>query len=444
MTNGWIRGAALLLLAAAAPAQDLKHAAEQLRIGFAQVDITPAQGVLMTGQGVPPGEGVDDPLMARALVAQSRGRTIAIVSVDLVKMRRDLADAAIALACERTGIARDAVMICATHNHSSPFVPMKGPKNKDYLSMLPARIADSIDQAYKALQPARMFVGRSLVFNGIHNRRVISKADGLVLNTWLKKMSDMKQTPQLLGTEGPIDPELWVARFDTLNGRVLGTLVNFTCNPNMHDRSGRKWSADYPGVIAAHMVRAYGKQALCVFTLGAAGNVSPNRPFDPKWRQKAAAFARSAVYAARHAIPIEGPIAVGYARRDLEPPYRNPKEQRQGAVARLGWRESIGGLPPRSRVVAVNAARIGPLGIATNAGELFVEWGLSIKKRSPFPYTIVSEMTNGWVGYEPTAQGFRNEGYEALSGVAFLSLEGIQMLVDAAVELLQQLWEEGG
>jgi len=99
----------------------------------------------MTGQGVPPGKGADDPLMARALVAQSGGQTIAIVSVDLVKIRHDLADAAIGLACERTGIDRDAVMICATHDHSSPFVPMKGPKNKDYLSRLPARIAGVVN-----------------------------------------------------------------------------------------------------------------------------------------------------------------------------------------------------------------------------------------------------------------------------------------------------------
>ena len=65
---------------------------------------------------------------------------------------------------------------------------------------------------------------------------MVSKADGLVLNTWLKKLNDLEQTPQVLGTEGPIDPELWVARFDALDGRVLGTLVNFTCHPALHDR----------------------------------------------------------------------------------------------------------------------------------------------------------------------------------------------------------------
>src|SRR5665213_413105 len=94
--------------------------------------------------------------------------------------------------------------------------------------------------------------------------------------------------------------------------------------------------------------------------------------------------------------------------------------------------------------VPVSAARIGPFAIATNAGELFVEWGISVKKRSPFPHTILSELTNDCVGYEPTELAFKHEGYETLAGVNFVSLEGIQTLVDTSVELLKQLWKKDG
>jgi len=442
-------GAVLLLFVAAAFAGVDEDAPGELRVGFGRSDITPPVGATMTGAGLARSVGTDDPLWANALVAQSGDRTLAIVGVDLVKIRRDLADAAIAQASQRTGIDRDAVMICPSHNHSSPFVPMGGPNNKDYLSTLPGLIADSIEQAHRALQPARMFLGRSLVYAGHHNRRVVSKADGLVLNTWLTKLNDLERTPQVLGTEGPIDPELWVARFDALDGRVLGTLVNFTCHPALHDRVRlNTWSADYPGVIAEQMTQAYGNQAVCVFTQGAAGNINPAEQFIPNWREKAAVFASAAVDAAKRATPIEGPVAVGYARRDVRVPRRDPADQRQGAIARLDWRPDafepgaarVAGMP-ETLEVPVNAGRIGPLGIATNAGELFVEWGLSVKERSPFPHTIVSELTNDWVGYEPTAQGFQQEGYETLVGVNFVSLEGIQMLVDTAVELLHELWE---
>ena len=97
---------------------------------------------------------------------------------------------------------------------------------------------------------------------------------------------------------------------------------------------------------------------------------------------------------------------------------------------------------PRTLHVPVSAARIGPLAIATNPGELFVEWGLDIKKRSPFPHTIVTELTDEAIGYEPTAQAFAHEGYEPLVGVNFVSLAGIQTLVDTAVELLQSIAKE--
>ena len=423
---------------------------EELRAGFSQLDITPPVGAIMTGPSLPRSVGTDDPLLVRTLVVQSGDQTLAIVGVDLVKIRLDLADAAIAQASQRTGIDRDAVMICPSHNHSSPFIPMGGPNNKDYLSTLPGLIADSIEQAYKALQPARMFLGRSLVYEGHCNRRVVSRADGLVLNTWLKKVNDLEKTPQVLGTEGPIDPELWVARFDALDGRVLGTLVNFACHPNLRDRKALKsWSADFPGVIAEHIAEAYGKEAVCVFTQGCSGNIKPASGQTNDWREKAAVFAKAAVDAAKRAIPMEGPIAVGYARRDVLVPCSDPANQREGAIARLGWRPDAfdaakrqAARMPKMRNVPVSAARIGPLGIATNAGELFVEWGLSVKKRSPFPHTIVSELTNDWIGYEPTAQGFQHEGYETLAGVNFVSLEGIQMLVDTAVELLNSLWSE--
>jgi neutral ceramidase len=89
-------------------------------------------------------------------------------------------------------------------------------------------------------------------------------------------------------------------------------------------------------------------------------------------------------------------------------------------------------------------ARIGPFAIATNAGELFVEWGISVKQRSPFPHTVLNELTNDWVGYEPTDLAFQHEGYETLAGANFVSLQGIQKLVDTSVELLQELWKKDG
>ena len=455
MKSALALSALALLFTAVAFAGESEGARGELKVGFSQVDITPPAGAIMTGPMGPISTGTDDPLRARTMVVQSGDRKLAIVGVDLVKIRHDLADQTIALVTQQTDITRDAVMICPSHNHSSPLIPAQGDKataNKAYIDTLPKLIADSIVQANKALQPARMSIGRSLVYEGHINRRVISKTDGLVLNIWLKKLNDLKQVPQVLGSEGPTDPELWVARFDALDGKMLGTLVNFTCHPCLHDRIKiHTWSADFPGVIAEHIAQAYGQQAVCVFTQGASGNITPPVMWTPDWKERSAVFGRAAVEAAKGAIPVEGPVAVDYARRDVEVPRCNAEAQRAEAIARLGWRpESFEGAKrtaaamPRTLNVPVTAARIGPFAIATNAGELFVEWGISVKKRSPFPHTVVSELTNDWVGYEPTELAFQHEGYETLAGVNFVSLEGIQKLVDTSVELLQELWKRNG
>jgi neutral ceramidase len=429
-----------------------ENATADLKAGFAQVDITPPIGAIITGPMGPLSTATDDPLKARAMVVASGGRKLVIVGVDLVKIRRDLSDKVIELVMQQTDIKRDGILICPSHNHSGPLIPADGDNakaNKAYIDTLPKLISDSIVLANKALQPARMSVGRSIVLEGHINRRLISKSDGLVLNTWLKKVNDLKAVPQLLGSESVIDPELWLVRFDSLEGKMLGTLMNFTCHPCLHDRiKTHTWSADFPGVIADTLAKEFGPQAVGVFTQGASGNIQPPVCWAPDWKERAAVFANAAVDAAKTAVPVDAPV-VDYLRRDVDVTRCNAEAQRPEAITRLGWRqESFEGAKqtaaamPRLLNVPVSAARIGPFAIATNAGELFVEWGISVKKRSPFPHTILSELTNHWVGYEPTEMAFKHEGYETLAGANFVALEGIQTLVDTAVEMLEELWKK--
>lgn len=430
-------------------------AADDLSAGFAKVDITPPVGAIITGPMGPKSTGTDDPLQARAMVVQNGEKKLAIVGIDLVKIRLDLSDKVIALVTQQTDITRDGILICPSHNHSSPLIPMDGDKataNKAYIDTLPKLISDAIVLANKALQPARMSVGRSIVLEGHINRRLITKTDGLVLNTWLKKVNDLKEVPQVLGTESVIDPELWLVRFDSPDGKMLGSLVNFTCHPCLHDRiQTHNWSADFPGVIADTLAKEFGEQAVGVFTQGASGNIQPPVCWAPDWKERAGVFAKAAVEAAKSATPIEGPVAVDYLRRDVDVPRCNAEAQSPLKITRLGWRpESFEGAKltaesmPKMRKVPVSAARIGPFAIATNAGELFVEWGIEVKKRSPFPHTILSELTNESAGYEPTRLAFEHEGYETLAGVNFIAVDGIQKLVDTAVEMLEELAKKDG
>jgi len=429
----------------------------RLFVGFGVADITPPVGLAMCG-GLEPriNTGTDDPLLAKALVAEAGGERVALVGVDLVGLPRDICDQIIDEASKRTGIRREAILISCSHTHSGPY-PFEGlyswgVTDEDYLGTLPDLIAGSIEIANTARQPATMNIGRSLVHHGLHHRRVVCK-DGLAVNTWMPALlNDLDQCPQVLGAAGPIDPEMWVARFDDVGGNTFGVFVNFSLHVN--SRGGMQYSADYPKVIADYMSSAFGGNVISVFAPGACGNVNPTMGGE-RWREGAEYFAEQALAAARRAKAIEGPIAVDAERRDVAVPRRDPATQPPEAIGRLNW-GGRGGRPdvfepqldrvaamPEELLIPVNAARIGPLGIASNAGELFVEWGLSIKRRSPFPHTVVAQLTNDEIGYQPTKQAFEQQGYETLVGANWVSLEGIEKIVDTAVELLEELWKRG-
>ena len=83
---------------------------------------------------------------------------------------------------------------------------------------------------------------------------------------------------------------------------------------------------------------------------------------------------------------------------------------------------------------------MGDVAIATNPAELFVEYGLEIKEKSPFEVTMISELTNGYCGYVPTEKAFAEGGYETHRTVftSRLAKNGGQIIADKSVEMLQR------
>jgi len=70
-------------------------------------------------------------------------------------------------------------------------------------------------------------------------------------------------------------------------------------------------------------------------------------------------------------------------------------------------------------------------------GEVFVELGLAIKQASPFPVTMIVELSNDNPHYVPTQKAFAEGSYETVNSI--VQSGGGEMLVDAAVKLLKEL-----
>lgn len=88
----------------------------------------------------------------------------------------------------------------------------------------------------------------------------------------------------------------------------------------------------------------------------------------------------------------------------------------------------------------IQALRIGDAALVLIPAELFVEFGLDLKRRSPFKPTYVISMANGSHGYVPTEHAFQRGGYEVRTGpVSLLTPKAGDQIVTAALDLLAGL-----
>jgi hypothetical protein len=89
--------------------------------------------------------------------------------------------------------------------------------------------------------------------------------------------------------------------------------------------------------------------------------------------------------------------------------------------------------------VKLHAIRIGDLAVCGIPFETFVETGLELKDRSPFPRTMVIGLANGRHGYLPTPQQHRLGGYETWLGTNLVQKDASVILTNNLLEMLEEL-----
>jgi len=94
--------------------------------------------------------------------------------------------------------------------------------------------------------------------------------------------------------------------------------------------------------------------------------------------------------------------------------------------------------------VIVQALRIGDLAVCEFPFETFAEIGLDLKKRSPFPQTMVIGLANGRYGYLPTPEQHRLGGYESWLGTNVVQEDASVILTRNLLEMLAELQRSNG
>lgn len=87
---------------------------------------------------------------------------------------------------------------------------------------------------------------------------------------------------------------------------------------------------------------------------------------------------------------------------------------------------------------AIQVIALGDVAFVAIPGELFVELGREIQRRSPFAHTVVVTQANDWAGYIPHRAAFDEGGYEVIfASQSRFAPEAGDLVVDAAVALLE-------
>ncbi len=443
--------------------------AESLKIGVAEVDITPPIGFRMAGYfDERLSTGTHDPLHAKAIVLQQGPQQVAWVFCDLIGLTLNISTNARALASQQTGIPVSNIMICATHTHTGPLfedtrrfyfhqaaIAAYGIDPHEMID-LPAFLIEHLVQVIVAaqgqLRPAQLAAGRTTQEGLTFNRRYWMKNGKVAFNPG-------RLNPNIVRPAGPTDPEVGVllAR-DPSTGQPFAGITSFAVHSDTVNST--LYSADYEYYLEQTLRRAFGPNYISAFGLGTCGDlnhidVTTHETLKgfPVAEHIGTTLGQAVIKASAQLHPISRPSLAVRTTTVAVPLQEVSPEQLAEARAMA---DKLGDLKADffAKVAAVKTLDLASRGatvpmeiqafrLDTNTailclpGEIFSELGLAIKHGSPFKNTLVLTVCNDRPSYVPTQKAFAEGSYE-ISNARVKPGAG-EALVESALELLAHL-----
>ena len=410
-------------------------------------------------------ESILDDLEANALYLADGEEQALLIGCDVGALEGECTREYQRLIEKACGVPAGNVLIACSHTHSGPSVLptcYSKPLDGAYLDRLGGWLAEVAEEAVTNAVPARIAVGQGRAPVG-YNRRCC----------WLDGSHTMHGDgygrDDFTGLEGPDDPAHLAVFAEDLEGRLLAAFHHNTSHPTTY-YGANFYSADFPGYARARIRETLGDLPV-VFMNGCQGDIAMHcqvvpRPNGENSKQKLArAGCQLAGETLRllHEAEFLEDVPVAHLGGSVRIPVRLPDEERLArsrellaevdAGAEKGGMEVVsahGAVMLQERFgenpvdeVELHAVRIGDAALLSHPAELYCQFGLDIKRRSPAPVTAVAGVTGAYAGYVPTVYGIMGGGY---SGETIywcrLVPEGGYLLVDAAARLLNELWRK--
>jgi neutral ceramidase len=445
-----------------------------LRAGAAATDITPKVFPLNMpgGHSANMADSAHDPLHARAMVLDDGSTTLAMVVVDNLGAGPDVLDEAKAIAAKQTGIPMEKMLISSTHSHTAGALNTRSEPAAAYRKLFVEGVADSIIKAHAALRPAAVGAAVHALPDEVFNRRWYLKPGKMPLNPYGKldtvKMNPGTSPDVLDHPAGPTDPDITIISVQDAKRKPIALFANYS----LHYVGGMphgQISADYFGEFARLMPsRLHGDENfVAMMSNGTSGDINnipfgitrpPREPFEQV--RIVAGKAADTAWLAHRKIEKHNPDArLGMVQREITLKYRRPTAEQVAeakAVVAIKDKDAIEKLPRLAKnyagstiaaaeraeetiTVKIQAIRIGDLAVCGIPFETFAETGLDLKKRSPFPQTMVIGLANGRHGYLPTPEQHQLGGYETWLGTNVVQEDTSVIITNNLLEMLGEL-----
>lgn len=409
-------------------------AAEQVPVGVAVLDITPAYPIRLMGYGSrrTESEGVASRLKARALAIgaddAAEGGPAVLVAVDNCGVGAKVAEEVATRLKTKVGLKRERFTVCSTHTHCGPALsneldfifgtPIPADQ-KARIERYTRELTDSLEKvalaALAARAPATLAWGQGQA-GFAANRRVLK--DGRWVNFGVNP-------------NGPVDHSLPVLRVTDPSGKVRAVLFGYACHCTTLGGEFNQVCAEWAGYACDEIERQFpASTALAIIGCGADANPEPRRNLDDA-KQHGLTAAREVERLVKSTLtPLPGKIDARLRKLELPmepPPDRAALERRaklagsegffaKSLIARLDRGEPLATHVPYS----VETWCFGDeLAMVFLPGEVVVDYALRLKWEIDQNRLWVVAYSNDVPCYIPSRRVLSEGGYEADLSMVF-------------------------